>query len=111
MVTCFSCMASRSADWVLAGARLISSPRTTLAKSGPSRREKVPSRGESTKVPVMSAGSRSGVNWMRRKEHPRVAANAFTKVVLATPGTPSRSTWPRARRETISSSGMVRGPT
>jgi hypothetical protein len=35
MVTCFSCMASRSALCTLAGARLISSARTRLAKMGP----------------------------------------------------------------------------
>ena len=44
----------------------------------------------------MSDGNRSGVNWMRRKLQPSVAANALTSVVLATPGTPSSSTWPRA---------------
>ena len=49
----------------------------------------------------MSAGSRSGVNWMRRAEQPSAVANAFTSVVFATPGTPSSSTWPRASSETI----------
>ena len=44
----------------------------------------------------MSDGNRSGVNWMRRKLQPSAAANALTSVVLATPGTPSSSTWPRA---------------
>ena len=34
--TCRSAMTSRSADCTLAGARLISSVRTTLAKTGPS---------------------------------------------------------------------------
>lgn len=34
-VTCFSAMASRSADWTLAGARLISSASRKLAKMGP----------------------------------------------------------------------------
>jgi hypothetical protein len=65
-VTWLSCMASSSALWVLAGARLISSPSTTFAKMGPVRSSNVPLRGSSTYVPVMSAGSRSGVNWMRR---------------------------------------------
>jgi len=35
MVTCFSCIASRSAAWTLAGARFISSARMMLAKIGP----------------------------------------------------------------------------
>jgi len=30
-----------------------------------------------------------GVNWIRLKLHPSVRENAFTSVVLATPGTPS----------------------
>ena len=36
-----------------------------LAKTGPSRAEKVPSRGLKIIVPTTSAGSRSGVNWIR----------------------------------------------
>src|SRR5580698_9079838 len=100
MVTWRSCIASSSALCVFAGARLISSARTTLAKMGPARSENVPSRGESTYVPVMSAGRRSGVNWMRRAEQPSVVAKALTSVVFATPGTPSRRACPRASRAT-----------
>ncbi len=37
MVTWRSCIASRSADWTFAGARLISSARTICAKIGPWR--------------------------------------------------------------------------
>ncbi len=56
----------------------------------------------------MSAGMRSGVNWMRRAEQPSVVANAFTSVVFATPGTPSSSTCPRARSAmSIVSMGFV----
>ena len=40
-VTCRSSMASRRADWVLGEARLISSPRTMLAKIGPGRNSKM----------------------------------------------------------------------
>ena len=70
-VTLCSCMASSRADWVLAGARLISSARTMLAKTGPwtnsnSRRPPAPDSWMMS-VPVMSAGIRSGVNWMRLK--------------------------------------------
>jgi hypothetical protein len=42
MVTCFSCIASSSADCTLAGARLISSASSTLAKIGPFLTLKVP---------------------------------------------------------------------
>ncbi len=56
----------------------------------------------------MSAGSRSGVNWMRRALQPSVVANALTMVVFATPGTPSSSAWPRASSATsIVSMGRV----
>ena len=39
-------------------------------------------------VPVMSEGMRSGVNWMRLKERPRVLAMLRTSSVLARPGRP-----------------------
>ena len=64
-VTLRSCMASRSADWVLGVARLISSARTTLAKTGPRCSSKEPSFWWYTRPPVTSDGRRSGVNWMR----------------------------------------------
>jgi hypothetical protein len=70
-VTCRSCIASSSAACVFGGARLISSASTMLAKIGPSQeREARACRWRSssiTSVPVMSAGIRSGVNWMRLK--------------------------------------------
>jgi hypothetical protein len=40
------------------------------------------------RVPRRSAGTRSGVNWMRRKLPPRAWARVFTARVLARPGTP-----------------------
>ena len=46
-----------------------------------------------TFVPVMSAGMRSGVNWMRAKSQPSTCASVRTSSVLATPGTPSISAW------------------
>jgi hypothetical protein len=67
IVTCFSCIASSSADCTLAGARLISSARITLAKIGPRFTENCPVPWSNTCVPTTSAGSRSGVNWMRWK--------------------------------------------
>src|ERR1700742_696764 len=59
----------------------------------------------------MSAGSRSGVNCTRLKSQRSVAANALASVVLATPGTPSSSTWPRANRQTSKSSATSGAPT
>ncbi len=89
-----SSIASSRADCTLAGARLISSASTTLLKIGPGRNSNVPVSARNTSVPVRSAGSRSGVNWMRWKSASRSSASVFTAVVLASPGTPSTSTWP-----------------
>ncbi|WIB37206.1 hypothetical protein [Curtobacterium sp. MCJR17_043] len=41
-VTCDSAMASSRADWVFGLVRLISSPMTTFAKTGPGENRKVP---------------------------------------------------------------------
>ena len=43
------------------------------------------------RVPTRSAGTRSGVNWMRRKLPRSAAASVLTVSVLARPGTPSTS--------------------
>ncbi|MNR46939.1 hypothetical protein D3C85_1659760 [compost metagenome] len=43
-------------------------------------------------VPVMSAGNRSGVNWMRLIRASRWVASALTVRVLASPGRLSRRT-------------------
>ena len=69
-VTWRSCIASSSAACVLAGARLTSSARTRLAKTGPGRNTTSRPRGSSTTAPVMSAGSRSGVNCTRANDQP-----------------------------------------
>ena len=92
MVTCRSCIASSSADCVLAGARLISSHRSTCAKTGPGWKRKPPCAGWKTLVPVTSAGIRSGVNWMRLYVPPNTVASVRASIVLATPGGPSSST-------------------
>ena len=97
-----SCIASSSADCTLAGARFISSASTRLRNTGPGRNSKVPVSARNTSVPVRSAGSRSGVNWMRWKSASSSSASVFTAVVLARPGTPSTSTWP-SHRSAISS--------
>src|ERR1017187_1822 len=47
-------------------------------------------------VPTMSAGSRSGVNWMRLNFACTAVASVRTESVLARPGTPSSRTWPLA---------------
>src|SRR5215831_8865679 len=45
-------------------------------------------------TPVTSLGRRSGVNWMRLKEHPMERAIALVRTVLPTPGTSSINTCP-----------------
>ena len=44
----------------------------------------------------MSAGIRSGVNWMRENDSSSASASVRTSSVLPRPGTPSSSTWPPA---------------
>src|SRR5690349_8555014 len=48
----------------------------------------------------MSAGTRSGVNWIRANEPPTTLARVSTASVLATPGTPSSRQCPRASSAT-----------
>src|SRR5690606_4594256 len=95
-VTCRSSIASSRADWVFGGVRLISSARKRFVKIGPSRNLNVrPSPdGSSTSCPVTSEGMRSGVHCTREKSSASEWASALTNSVLATPGTPSSSTWP-----------------
>ncbi|CKT35796.1 Uncharacterised protein [Mycobacterium tuberculosis] len=52
------------------------------------------------RVPMMSVGTRSGVNWMRENVPPTTRAKVSTANVLATPGTPSSSTCPLDSRPT-----------
>src|SRR5947207_1470078 len=63
------------------------------------------------RVPTRSAGTRSGVNWMRRKLPRMVRASVFTVSVLARPGTPSTSRWPCASIATITRSRKWSWPT
>ena len=101
-------MASNSAACVFGGVRLISSARMTLENSGPSRkrnsRPPVLRFSSITSVPVMSAGIRSGVNWMRLKLRFNARLSVLIMSVLASPGTPSSRQWLRANREISSSS-------
>src|ERR1019366_5067003 len=94
-----------SGAWVLAGARLISSASRVSVKIGPGRNSKLPLSGRYTLVPMMSEGSRSGVNWTRLKPASIDAARQRAIRVLAVPGTPSSSTCPRQR--TASSSPSI----
>ena len=94
-VTRRSCIASSSAACVLAGARLISSPRTRSPKIGPGR-----------KLNAARPGQQAHARDVRRHEigreldapelEPEREARVRTSRVLAVPGTPSSSTWPRA---------------
>ena len=94
-VTWYSAIASSSADCVFGVARLISSTRTTFAKTGPGRNSKSRVFWLNTDSPVTSVGWRSGVHWMRDIVAPSIVpAIARASTVFAVPGTSSRSTWP-----------------
>ena len=96
-----TCTGSSRADWVFGVARLISSASTTFAKIGPGwNTNSGPPWGCSWTmfVPTISAGIRSGVNWMRENLRCRTSASVWTRLVLPTPGMPSSSTCPPARR-------------
>ena len=110
-VTWRSCIASSSAACVFGGARLISSARRRLAKTGPGRNSKSASRWFQIDEPVTSDGSRSGVNCTRAKPRPVTVANERAVSVFASPGTSSSSTWPSARRPSSTSSSRSRLPT
>src|SRR5215475_7311899 len=99
-VTCCSCIACSSADWVRGLARLISSAISSWAKTGPAMKRKLrlpPGLSSSTSVPRMSDGIRSGVNWMRRASMPSTIPIVSTSLVLARPGTPTSRAWPPDR--------------
>ncbi len=99
-VTCRSSMASSRAACTLEGARLISSASSRFAKMGPRLGVKVSCLGSKMRVPTTSLGSRSGVNWMRRKLVWLAEASVLMVRVFARPGRPSSSTWPRQSRAT-----------
>ena len=111
MVTWCSCIASSSAAWTLAGARLISSARMIWAKSGPFLTWNSWVFWSKTMVPMTSAGRRSGVNWMRENEAWMISARVRTASVLASPGTPSSRMWPPVSSPTSSRSTMASWPT
>ena len=87
-MTWCSCIASSRLDCVLGVARLISSASTRLAKIGPGwkRKTRWPPSSMRMFVPVMSAGIRSGVNWIRLKLQSMTSAIVRTSIVLPRPG-------------------------
>ena len=107
-VTRYSCIDCNSAAWVFGGVRLISSASTRFANTGPlikrNTRRPVVWSSSRTSVPVMSLGIRSGVNWMRWNDRFSVSASVEINSVLASPGTPTNSVWPRANSATSSCS-------
>ena len=69
-----------------------------MAKTGPGWNTNARPCGVScsTGFPVMSPGSRSGVNWIRLVSNCSAFANPFTNSVLPSPGSPSNKMCPRA---------------
>src|SRR6187402_1867431 len=107
-------MASSSALWVLGVARFTSSASTTLANTGPLRNSNLlPPCADSsmTTVPMMSAGIRSGVNWMRENSSANDSASVRTSIVLPKPGTPSSSACDPASTQVMTPSITSRLPT
>ena len=85
------------ADCVLGVARLISSARQICVKIGPrwNSNTRLPSGVSMTMlVPRMSAGIRSGVNWMREKSRSSASASVRTSSVLPRPGHPFEQAMP-----------------
>src|SRR2546427_4142008 len=111
IVTCRSCMTSSTALCTFAGARLISSPSSRLVKTGPREVWNSPLRWLYPRAPTRSAGTRSGVNCTRLNSPWIDAATVFTASVLARPGTPSTSRWPRASSVTTMRSSRRSCPT
>src|SRR5579862_969337 len=111
-VTRRSCIASSSADCVLGEARFISSASTRLPKSGPGWKTNCrrPSTSLRIGLPVMSPGSRSGVNWMRFASSRNACARPFTSSVLPRPGKPSSRRCPRASIPVITCSTSLSWP-
>ncbi len=99
-VTAPSSITSSSADWVFGDDRLISSATTTLANTAPGWNANSWVFWLKTVTPVMSEGSRSGVNWMRWLDAAIEPAIARASDVLPTPGTSSISRWPSANSAT-----------
>src|SRR5919108_3207598 len=109
IVTWFSCMHSRSAACVFGEARLISSTRSRLAKTGPGLNSNSFERWSKTFTPVTSEGSRSGVNWSRENDASSERASAFASIVFPTPGKSSRIRCPSLIRQRTQSCRVSAG--
>src|SRR5256885_2613559 len=92
-------MASRSAGCVFGEARLISSTRSRLAKTGPGLNSNSFERWLKTFTLVTSEGSRSGVNWSRENDASSERASALASIVFPTPGKSSRIRCPSLTRQ------------
>jgi len=97
-------MVSNRAACVFAGARFISSIKIILEKIGPFLNSNSAVFTLNIDVPKISLGIKSGVNCILLKAVFSVFAKSLAVTVFAIPGTPSISTCPFTRRETISSS-------
>ncbi len=98
IVTWPSSMTSSSADCVFGLARLISSASTMVANTGPRWNSNSPERWSYTVMPVMSPGSRSGVNCTRVVVPRMLCASARAIEVFPVPGTSSSRRWPSLSR-------------
>ncbi|CAI8252221.1 MAG: Uncharacterised protein [Flavobacteriaceae bacterium] len=104
-------MASKRADCTFAGARLISSAKTKLAKMGPFLMLKSFSFILYIRVPTTSAGNRSGVNCTLLKLPFTALDSVLMASVFAKPGTPSNKMWPWPRSPISNRSIMCFWPT
>src|SRR5215472_2356457 len=111
MVTWRSSIASRRADCVRGGVRLISSTRSRSVKMGPRCKVNELLERLKTLAPRMSAGIRSGVHCTRWNFSRKICASTFTASVFASPGTPSTSACPPTSRTRKSCSSASRWPT
>src|SRR5215208_6667547 len=96
-------MHSSSADCVFGEARLISSTSRRFANTGPARNSKPFVRWSKTLTPVMSEGSRSGVNCRRENVQSSERASAFASIVFPTPGKSSMIRCPSLTRQQTTS--------
>src|SRR5208282_2581452 len=83
------------------------------AKIGPGLKtnSRCPLASVRTWVPMISAGIKSGVNWMRLKLSPSTSLAVLTISVLPNPGTPSIRIWPPAKSAVRSFRTTSRWPT
>ena len=108
-VTWRSCMHSSRAACVLGDARLISSTSRMFANTGPGRNSNSFERWLKMLTPVMSDGSRSGVNCRRENEQSTERASDLASVVFPTPGKSSMIRWPSERRQRVANSSVSSG--